>query len=157
MNQKPITIFRGDDTDALGYQTIVATLKTTLSLEGCSAVFKFMDFTQTFATIPADNKLTITIPAAKTKEFPPGLSFASLRVTNASGKVRTFDNKIPVCVIVNTPGESCGDVTVEWNTVPQLLGSDNFDMLSTDWELRQLVTKLAKYFGLTVTNETLPE
>lgn len=44
-NTSVIEIFRGDDTDALGYQTIHGIITTDFDLTGCTVVFRYLDST----------------------------------------------------------------------------------------------------------------
>lgn len=115
-----IRIFRGDDSDALGYQTIVGTIKTDLDLTGCRAVFRFLGFYAEFNPIPEDGKLTIVIPAQASRGFPPGVGYASLRVFDSLGKIRTFTNRIPVIVDTMTPSCVGGEFEVSFSPFPEL-------------------------------------
>ena len=120
MQNMPIAIFRGDDTDALGYQTIVGTIRTDLDLTGCKAVFKYLSFSVEFDPIPEDKKLTVIIPASETSKFPPGLGYASLRVYDAEGKLCTFSNRIMVFVATKTPMFGNVEFEVDFNVRPEL-------------------------------------
>lgn len=120
MQNIPIAIFRGDDTDALGYQTIVGTIRTDLDLTGCKAVFKYLSFSAEFDPIPEDKKLTVIIPASETKKFPPGLGYASLRVYDSEGKLCTFSNRIMVFVATKTPMFGNAEFEVDFNVRPEL-------------------------------------
>lgn len=115
MDKSLIQIFRGDDTDGLGYQSIQGKITTTLDLTGCRAVFRYLGFTQEFDPIPENGRITITMPASATSKFPPGLGYASLRVYDSEGKVRTFTNRIPVFVTVYAPSECGGEFEVVFN------------------------------------------
>lgn len=115
-----IRIFRGDDSDALGYQTIVGTIKTDIDLAGCKAVFRFLGFYAEFNPIPDDKKLTIVIPAQASRGFPPGVGYASLKVIDTYGKIRTFTNRIPVIVDTMTPSCGCGEFEVSFSPFPEL-------------------------------------
>lgn len=120
MQNMPIAIFRGDDTDALGYQTIVGTIRTDLDLTGCKAVFKYLSFSVEFDPIPEDKKLTVIIPASETSKFPPGLGYASLRVYDSEGKLCTFSNRIMVFVATKTPMFGNAEFEVDFNVRPEL-------------------------------------
>ena len=137
MNTKSIIeIFRGDDSDALGYQTIVGTIHTDLDLTGCKAVFRYLGFFQEFDPIPEDGKLTIVIPSASSMQFPPGFGYASLKVYDIDRKVRTFTNRIPVFVKTMTPCRGGGEFDVEFSPFPELAplkifkgpNADDFDL-----------------------------
>jgi hypothetical protein len=128
MQNMPIGIFRGDDTDAFSYQTIVGTINTDLDLTGCKAVFRYLDFSMEFDPIPEDKKITIIIPADETKKFPPGLGYASLRVYDSEGRLKTFSNRIMVFVATKTP----------------MFGSDEFEV---DFNVRQELAPLKIFVG----------
>lgn len=115
MQNMPIGIFRGDDTDAFDYQTIVGTINTDLDLTGCKAVFRYLDFSMEFDPIPEDKKITIIIPADDTKKFPPGLGYASLRVYDSEGRLKTFSNRIMVFVATKTPMFGSDEFEVDFN------------------------------------------
>lgn len=128
MQNMPIGIFRGDDTDAFDYQTIVGTINTDLDLTGCKAVFRYLDFSMEFDPIPEDKKITIIIPADETKKFPPGLGYASLRVYDSEGRLKTFSNRIMVFVATKTP----------------MFGNDEFEV---DFNVRQELAPLKIFVG----------
>jgi hypothetical protein len=115
MQNMPIGIFRGDDTDAFDYQTIVGTINTDLDLTGCKAVFRYLDFSMEFDPIPEDKKITIIIPADETKKFPPGLGYASLRVYDSEDRLKTFSNRIMVFVATKTPMFGSDEFEVDFN------------------------------------------
>ena len=115
MQNMPIGIFRGDDTDAFSYQTIVGTINTDLDLTRCKAVFRYLGFSMEFDPIPEDKKITIVIPADETKKFPPGLGYASLRVYDSEGRLKTFSNRIMVFVATKTPMFGSDEFEVDFN------------------------------------------
>lgn len=115
-----IEIFRGDDTDGLGYQTIVGRVETDIDLTGCTTTFRYLDFTQTFTGLSSGDTFNIVMSSSVTKTFPPGLGFASIRVTDSDGKVRTFNNRIPVIVKTSTPCAGGGQFTVRFRKFPEL-------------------------------------
>lgn len=151
-----ITIVRGDDTNALGYNTIPCTVNTTLDLTGATVVFQFLDFKQEFTGVVSGQVFNIVIPASSTKEFPVGVQYASLYVIDAEGKRRTFNNMIPVCVTL-CPLADDDRVEVEFSPIEQIMEGNNFDMFCSDWEFRQQFALLIKKLGSTATNEVLPE
>lgn len=109
---RPVQIFHGDDTDAIGYQKIILSIKTDIDLSGCSAVFALVGFRQTFDSIPESKKLEIVISASETKKLPLGPVYASLRIFDSNGRVRTFDNRIAMVVTAATPVPGVGEVEV---------------------------------------------
>lgn len=149
-----IEVFRGDDSDALGYQTITATIQTEVDLSGCSAHFVFLDFEQVFTEIPEDKRLTIVIPASQSRKFPVGIQFATVYIVDNEGKKRTFSTNVPVivknrteCLVGQEP------VKIIFNPLPQLMTGKVFDMECNDWTFRQKLALLWKALGGTVENE----
>lgn len=100
-----IVLFRGDDSDFVGNQSIYITLDTELSLEGCKAHFRFLDFTQDFDEIPEDKKLLLVFPKDKTAKFPLGAMDASLTLEDSLGRIRTASNRIHI-VVTNSVNEA---------------------------------------------------
>ena len=158
MNTKSIIeIFRGDDSDALGYQTIVGTIHTDLDLTGCKAVFRYLGFFQEFDPIPEDKKLTIVIPSASSMQFPPGFGYASLKVYDIDRKVRTFTNRIPVFVKTMTPCIGGGEFDVEFSPFPELAplkifkgpNAEDFD-LYTGFVSKIIDRASAEKYGLSI-------
>ena len=155
----PITIFRGDDTDGLGYQSIKGKITTVLDLTGCKAVFRYLGFTQTIDPIPESGRFIITIPSDITAKFPPGMGFASLRVYDQQGKVRTFTNRIPVFVTMTAPAVVGGDFTVEFsggalNLEPLKIWTVN-GFVDYDGYIERIIDKAtADRFGLAMLKDT---
>lgn len=155
----PITIFRGDDTDGLGYQSIKGKITTVLDLTGCKAVFRYLGFTQTIDPIPESGRFIITIPSDITAKFPPGMGFASLRVYDQQGKVRTFTNRIPVFVTMTAPAVVGGDFTVEFsggalNLEPLKIWTAN-GFVDYDGYIERIIDKAtADRFGLAMLKDT---
>lgn len=151
-----IKVVRGDDTNAIGYNTIPCTINTILDLTGCTVVFEFLDFKQEFTGIQSGVKFDIVIPHEETSKFPIGFQYASLRVIDTEGRIRTFNNRIPVYVTI-VPLTDNERVEVEFNPIEQIMKGDNFDMYCSDWEFRQQFAMLIKKLGATATNEVMPQ
>lgn len=152
-----IVLFRGDDSNFTGNQEIIVELKTTLDLTGCKAHFKFLDFQQDFATIPADKKLHIVFPATATKNFPIAAMDAELWLEDANQKRRTVENRIHV-VVTKSVGEAYDNddpqaiSVVVRSGVKILTQEDVFDMECSDWQFRKVVARLWTEFGGKVEN-----
>lgn len=151
-----INVVHGDDTNALGYNTIPCTVNTTLNLTGATVVFEFLDFKQEFTDVVSGKKFDIVIPHDATSQFPLGRQFASLYVIDPEGRRRTFNNMIPVKVTL-CPMPDDGNVEVEFNPIEQIMEGDNFDMYCSDWEFRKQFSILIKKLGATTTNEVMPQ
>ena len=151
-----ISIVQGDDTNALGYNTIPCTINTSLNLTGATVVFEFLDFKQEFTGVVSGEQFNIVIPHSATSLFALGMQFASLYVIDAEGRRRTFNNRIPVNVtLCQMPDE--GNVEVEFSPIEQIMEGDNFDMYCSDWEFRKQFSILIKKLGATTTNEVMPK
>ena len=93
-----IVLFKGDDSDFEGNQSVDIVIDTELDTTGMKAHFRFMDFVQDFDSIPENKTLSLVFPNAKTSEFPLGAADATLRFEDASGKFRTVSNRIHIVV-----------------------------------------------------------
>ncbi len=163
-NSQFIVLFRGDDTDFVGNQQIVVELQTELDISGCSAHFKFLDFSQDFATIPDDKRLFLVFPAESTKDFPLGAMDGELWLVDAEGKRRTIANRIHIvvtkCVDEAYDNDSEQAITVvinsnslKWENIEKPFSdSDVFDMESSDWQFRKVVAKIHEALGGKVIN-----
>ena len=151
-----ISIVQGDDTNALGYNTIPCTVNTSLDLTGATVVFEFLDFKQEFTGVKSGEQFDIVIPHSSTSLFALGMQFASLYVIDAEGLRRTFNNRIPVNVTL-CPIPDDERVEIEFNPIEQIMDGNDFNMYCSDWEFRQQFALLIKKFGSDVSNEELPE
>lgn len=93
-----IILFQGDDSDFTGNQAIEVKLDTTLDLTNCKATFKFLDYVQTFDSIPETKILTLTFPAAQTKLWSLGSFDAEMWLTDENNKRRTIANRIHIVI-----------------------------------------------------------
>ena len=100
-----IVLFKGDDSDFQGNQSVNIVIDTELDTTGMKAHFRFMDFVQDFDSIPENKTLNLVFPNAKTSEFPLGAADATLRFEDASGKFRTVSNRIHI-VVTNSVHEA---------------------------------------------------
>lgn len=98
-----IVLFKGDDSDFQGNQSVDIVIDTELDTTGMKAHFRFMDFVQDFDSIPDNKTLSLVFPNAKTSEFPLGAADATLRFEDASGKFRTVSNRIHIVVTNSVP------------------------------------------------------
>lgn len=98
-----IVLFKGDDSDFQGNQSVDIVIDTELDTTGMKAHFRFMDFVQDFDSIPENKTLSLVFPNAKTSEFPLGAADATLRFEDASGKFRTVSNRIHIVVTNSVP------------------------------------------------------
>lgn len=103
--QKPIVIFRGDNTAAFDLRTIKILLTGDLDLSHATAKFTLLNFTKSWTTEEvATGELSIVFDSAQTKAFALGPQTGTLRLFDMStGTPRqlTVVNKIPFFVTNN--------------------------------------------------------
>ena len=103
--QKPIVIFRGDNTAAFDLRTITILLTGDLDLSHATAKFTLLNFTKSWTTEEvATGELSIVFDSAQTKAFALGPQTGTLRLFDMStGTPRqlTVVNKIPFFVTNN--------------------------------------------------------
>lgn len=100
-NEKPIVIYQGDDTDFIGNPRVYLELETDLDLDGVTAKFEFLGVEKTFDVIPETKLLAVEFTKEETKTFPVGNAFASLKLTDSEGRVRTVSSDIKIFVTDN--------------------------------------------------------
>jgi len=159
-----IILFKGDDSDFTGNQTIEVKIDTTLDLTNCKATFKFLDYVQTFNSIPASKVLQLTFPAAQTKLWSLGSFDAEMWLTDANNKRRTVANRIHIVITksvkdaYDNPDTQAITVVVSGGTVPwdkigkPLAQTDVFDMECSDWQFRKVCARLWTELGGKVEN-----
>ena len=125
-----VTIFRGDDTGGQLGKTIVINFHCgdTVNMEGVVVTFVLGGFYEKeFRDVHDGDKLEIFMTHEQTAMLPLGVSFGKLYGTDASGKIRTFSNRIPirvtnhVCEAYGSAEESGIDVTISnaitWDSI----------------------------------------
>ena len=122
-----IVLFKGDDSDFQGNQSVDIVIDTELDTTGMKAHFRFMDFVQDFNSIPENKTLSLVFPNAKTSEFPLGAADATLRFEDASGKFRTVSNRIHI-VVTNSVHEAYDNEDSQSITVT-VKGTVTWDMI----------------------------
>ena len=96
-----VTIFRGDDTGGQLGKTIVINFHCgdTVNMEGVVVTFVLGGFYEKeFRNVHDGDRLEIFMTHEQTAMLPLGVSFGKLYGTDASGKIRTFSNRIPIRV-----------------------------------------------------------
>lgn len=152
-----ILIYRGDNSNALGLQTINLKIKTELDLTGCTLFFKFLDFEESFTEFSeneTEQQFIISIDSETSFSFPLGLQHAVVYITDKDGRRRTLANDILVLVTddLKTAYDISNDIDV---VIPSdyrnaLIGTE-FDEGSTIRELRKFVGKIGKTLGADIT------
>ena len=149
MNEE-LVIFIGDDTGGTFGRKLQFTISVDegTSLDGCSAEFVFDGIKRTFAGPLVDGETReIVYSAEETAQMAKGVRYASFRVIDANGKVRTFTNTIRVrCTDIVAevyPGTSgisitIGGGSVAWNDIT---GKPNFAPVATSGSYDDLTDK----------------
>ena len=109
--ESSVTIFRGDDTGGQLGKTIVINFHCgdTVNMEGVVVTFVLGGFYEKeFRNVHDGDRLEIFMTHEQTAMLPLGVSFGKLYGTDASGKIRTFSNRIPIRV-TNRVCEAYGD------------------------------------------------
>ena len=128
--ESSVTIFRGDDTGGQLGKTIVINFHCgdTVNMEGVVVTFVLGGFYEKeFHNVHDGDRLEIFMTHEQTAMLPLGVSFGKLYGTDASGKIRTFSNRIPirvtnhVCEAYGSAEESGIDVTISnaitWDSI----------------------------------------
>ena len=128
--ESSVTIFRGDDTGGQLGKTIVINFHCgdTVNMEGVVVTFVLGGFYEKeFHNVHDGDRLEIFMTHEQTAMLPLGVSFGKLYGTDASGKIRTFSNRIPirvtnrVCEAYGSAEESEIDVTISnaiaWDSI----------------------------------------
>ena len=128
--ESSVTIFRGDDTGGQLGKTIVINFHCgdTVNMEGVVVTFVLGGFYEKeFHNVHDGDRLEIFMTHEQTAMIPLGVSFGKLYGTDASGKIRTFSNRIPirvtnrVCEAYGSAEESEIDVTISnaitWDSI----------------------------------------
>ena len=128
--EQSVTIFRGDDTGGQLGKTIVINFHCgdTVNMEGVVVTFVLGGFYEKeFHNVHDGDRLEIFMTHEQTAMLPLGVSFGKLYGTDASGKIRTFSNRIPirvtnrVCEAYGSAEESEIDVTISnaitWDSI----------------------------------------
>jgi len=96
-----ITIFKGDDTGGTLGKRIEIKVVSELPIDECVLVFSFCGVVREFTGVHSGDSIEIFFSHNDTRSMPVGTSRASLKVRDASGKVRTLTNSLPIEVTTN--------------------------------------------------------
>ena len=93
-----LKIFKGDDTGgALGRRVSIQVVSE-LPLAGCVVVFSFCGVVREFEGVESGDEIEVFFSHNDTRTMPLGVGKASLKVRDASGKIRTLTNSLPIKV-----------------------------------------------------------
>lgn len=133
-----LTIFKGDDTGGLLGKAVKVTVNTSVDLSGCVVYFDLGGVSRKFEGVHDGDELNLFYSHNETAAFPLGMMMGVLYAVDASGKIRTFTNTIPVKVtdvVAECYGADASQVTVtiraavSWGDIANLpLAGRRFDL-----------------------------
>lgn len=125
-----ITLYKGDDTSGqLGKNVkVVFHCDDAVDMDGVTVKFDLLGIVKkSFENVHDGDELDIFISHTESRKFPLGVIFAKVWGEDASGKIRTFANRIPICVtfdlrkVYGTDGLDSQDIyvysSVEWDSI----------------------------------------
>lgn len=96
-----LTVFKGDDTGGTLGKRVAITIVTELPLTNCKVLFDFCGIQREYENVKSGDVLEVFFSHNETRTFPVGTQKASIRIRDASGKVRTLTNSLPIKVTTN--------------------------------------------------------
>lgn len=97
-----VKIFSGDDTDFKDDQRLALTFSAPdVDFTGCTAELEFLGQKRTFANLASGGKLSFAFSADETRGMKPGIWPVTIRLRDASGRIRTIDNTQRIKVTAN--------------------------------------------------------
>lgn len=97
-----LIIFRGDDTNhELNKSIRFVMTDSGYSLDGMTLHFSFLGTDKTFTDFDPERSCELAFTAEETKQFPVGISYATLYLIDAEGKRHTLTTTLPVKVTLN--------------------------------------------------------
>jgi len=107
-----IYIYKGDDTDFADERTITIDLTgSSFDFTGYSAEFELRGVRKQFSDI-SSGTVSIVLSAADTRHLSLGKQYASLKLFDADGRVRTVANRIPFDVVSYTDFSEEGEYAI---------------------------------------------
>lgn len=93
-----IKIFKGDDTGgALGKHIEIAVVSE-LPIEDSTILFSFCGVVREFTGVHSGDSISIFFSHNETRTMPVGVGMATISARDASGKIRTLTNSLPIKV-----------------------------------------------------------
>lgn len=151
-------IYKGDDTDFCGKNSLALKLKTQIDLAGCKVEFVFLGQKRTFAGREGMTVLPFVFTAAETATMPVGVHKAKVRVFDTEGRVRTVDEpRIKVTDDIREAYLADGDQEIEvlvGRSTEQISSSDVFDCAVGVTEIKERLAYLWEKCGGMVINRS---
>ena len=96
-----LTVFKGDDTGGALGKRVAITVVSELPIEESTILFSFCGVVREFTNVHSGDEIEVFFSHNDTRTMPVGVGRATLRARDASGKIRTLTNSLPIKVTTN--------------------------------------------------------
>jgi hypothetical protein len=152
-----ITLFKGDDTGGILGKKVVITIKTQFDLTGCSVIFNYQGIERRWTDVRDGDTREIFFSHNETNRMSVGTFRAVIIAVDASGKVRTITNSLPIKVSTNL-AECYGNnevsveigTTVDWASISGKPFEGKTVSLATDDDVIAAVGTIIEKLGGTI-------
>lgn len=96
-----LTVFKGDDTGGTLGKRVAITVVSELPIADSTILFSFCGVVREFTNVHSGDEIEIFFSHNDTRVMPVGIGMATLRARDASGKIRTLTNSLPIKVTTN--------------------------------------------------------
>lgn len=152
-----ITLFKGDDTGGLLGKSVVIEISTEFDLTGCTVIFNYQGIERRWENVHDGDMREVFFSHNETARMSLGVSKAVIIAVDASGKIRTITNSLPIKVSTNL-SECYGDnvaqvtigTTVNWEHITGKPFEGQVVDLSTDDDKLAALGTIIEHLGGTI-------
>lgn len=149
-----ITLFKGDDTGGMLGKSVVVEITTEYDLSNCSVIFNYQGVERRWTDVKSGDRREVFFSHNETARMSVGTFKAVIIAVDASGKVRTITNSLPIKVSTNL-AECYGDnvaqvtigTTVKWDSITGKPFDGKTVSLSTDDDIIAAVGTIIEKLG----------
>ena len=149
-----ITLFKGDDTGGMLGKSVVVEITTEYDLSNCSVIFNYQGVERRWTDVKSGDRREVFFSHNETARMSVGTFKAVIIAVDASGKVRTITNSLPIKVSTNL-AECYGDnvaqvtigTTVKWDSITGKPFDGKKVSLSTDDDVIAAVGTIIEKLG----------
>ena len=149
-----ITLFKGDDTGGMLGKSVVVEITTGYDLSNCSVIFNYQGVERRWTDVKSGDRREVFFSHNETARMSVGTFKAVIIAVDASGKVRTITNSLPIKVSTNL-AECYGDnvaqvtigTTVNWDSITGKPFDGKTVSLSTDDDVIAAVGTIIEELG----------
>ena len=149
-----ITLFKGDDTGGMLGKSVVVEITTEYDLSNCSVIFNYQGVERRWTDVKSGDRREVFFSHNETARMSVGTFKAVIIAVDASGKVRTITNSLPIKVSTNL-AECYGDnvaqvtigTTVNWDSITGKPFDGKTVSLSTDDDVIAAVGTIIEKLG----------